>query len=191
MERTDEEFLEDLIRREEAIEDEIRNLLPGFTWTVPSDQPSTSSTCFIGKHGHWRIEVKVDGKRVQAIARNTSPEQTHVIRELSSELARTAAEHATRSILERPSAHGASDPDRVVTLYDPSTGECYDLPERPGPFTIGGPGADVCLPGLDGIAAIGEVQEDGSLLVRYTSSIGRNELCPCGSGRKFKRCCAN
>ena len=24
---------------------------------------------------------------------------------------------------------------------------------------------------------------------RRTMKIGRNELCPCGSGKKFKRCC--
>jgi len=24
-----------------------------------------------------------------------------------------------------------------------------------------------------------------------TVRVGRNELCPCGSGRKFKRCCQN
>ena len=26
---------------------------------------------------------------------------------------------------------------------------------------------------------------------RNTSKVGRNELCPCGSGRKFKRCCGH
>ena len=25
---------------------------------------------------------------------------------------------------------------------------------------------------------------------RETPKVGRNELCPCGSGKKFKRCCA-
>jgi uncharacterized protein YchJ len=28
-------------------------------------------------------------------------------------------------------------------------------------------------------------------IVRPTPKIGRNELCPCGSGQKFKRCCGN
>lgn len=28
-------------------------------------------------------------------------------------------------------------------------------------------------------------------LVRKHAKIGRNELCPCGSGKKFKNCCMN
>lgn len=31
-------------------------------------------------------------------------------------------------------------------------------------------------------------QESG---VRRTPPVGRNEPCPCGSGRKYKRCCAS
>ncbi|MCA9583063.1 MAG: SEC-C domain-containing protein, partial [Myxococcales bacterium] len=26
-------------------------------------------------------------------------------------------------------------------------------------------------------------------VVRATPKVGRNEACPCGSGKKFKRCC--
>lgn len=34
----------------------------------------------------------------------------------------------------------------------------------------------------------GELVETGSLL---TGKIGRNDLCPCGSGKKSKKCCLN
>jgi len=27
--------------------------------------------------------------------------------------------------------------------------------------------------------------------VRITPKVGRNDLCPCGSGKKFKKCCDN
>ena len=27
--------------------------------------------------------------------------------------------------------------------------------------------------------------------VRTTPKIGRNEICPCGSGKKYKNCCLN
>ncbi|MEM6825795.1 MAG: SEC-C metal-binding domain-containing protein [Pseudomonadota bacterium] len=27
--------------------------------------------------------------------------------------------------------------------------------------------------------------------VELCEKLGRNDLCPCGSGRKFKRCCLN
>ncbi len=28
-------------------------------------------------------------------------------------------------------------------------------------------------------------------MVRKPPKVGRNELCPCGSGKKFKKCCLN
>ena len=37
----------------------------------------------------------------------------------------------------------------------------------------------------------GEQGEDnrGSVSVKKSSKVGRNELCPCGSGKKYKKCC--
>jgi len=32
-------------------------------------------------------------------------------------------------------------------------------------------------------------RKGGSTLVRNVRKVGRNELCPCGSGKKFKKCC--
>ena len=32
-------------------------------------------------------------------------------------------------------------------------------------------------------------QPRGDTLVRATKAIRRNDPCPCGSGRKFKKCC--
>ncbi len=29
----------------------------------------------------------------------------------------------------------------------------------------------------------------GNAMTRRVTKIGRNELCPCGSGQKFKKCC--
>lgn len=55
------------------------------------------------------------------------------------------------------------NPNRVVALSSPYG--VHDIPTRPGPFTIGGPEADVCIPGLQGIAAIGEVQANGALRI--------------------------
>ncbi|MFW1965071.1 SEC-C metal-binding domain-containing protein [Acinetobacter baumannii] len=28
-------------------------------------------------------------------------------------------------------------------------------------------------------------------MIREMSKIGRNEQCPCGSGKKYKKCCLN
>jgi len=88
-----------------------------------------------------------------------------------------------------------NDRDRVVAMYDPRTGQIIRLPTHPGPFMIGGPDADVHVPGMEGIVAIAERQPDGSLRIARTDArsikVGRNEPCPCGSGRKHKHCCAN
>ena len=34
-----------------------------------------------------------------------------------------------------------------------------------------------------------EEEQDSAPFVRPDKKIGRNELCPCGSGKKFKQCC--
>jgi uncharacterized protein YecA (UPF0149 family) len=33
--------------------------------------------------------------------------------------------------------------------------------------------------------------EDKSRYQIFTNKVGRNEPCPCGSGKKFKKCCIN
>ena len=38
-------------------------------------------------------------------------------------------------------------------------------------------------------ARLGELQSKGHTLVRRVPKIGRNQKCPCGSGKKFKKCC--
>jgi hypothetical protein len=88
----------------------------------------------------------------------------------------------------------APDPDRVVGVMD-DKGNYIDFPTRPGPFTIGGPGCDVVVPGLVGVKANGEVLPNGRVRITEPgatpSQAERNDPCPCGSGRKFKRCCLN
>lgn len=38
-------------------------------------------------------------------------------------------------------------------------------------------------------ARLSELEDKGHTLVRRVLKIGRNQLCPYGSGRKFKKCC--
>ena len=33
------------------------------------------------------------------------------------------------------------------------------------------------------------LMEEGAAPIRRAQTVGRNDPCPCGSGRKFKRCC--
>ena len=50
------------------------------------------------------------------------------------------------------------------------------------------------LPQWDGIFSEekrAEIQKKfkESKIVRNTTKVGRNDLCPCGSGKKYKKCC--
>ena len=50
------------------------------------------------------------------------------------------------------------------------------------------------LPQWDGIFSVekrAEIQKKfkESKIVRNTTKVGRNDLCPCGSGKKYKKCC--
>lgn len=62
-----------------------------------------------------------------------------------------------------------------------------------GDRTVVRPGATVTFDGegapLDDLAAAIEAGRDALTVPRRSRKVGRNEPCPCGSGRKFKRCC--
>jgi preprotein translocase subunit SecA len=42
---------------------------------------------------------------------------------------------------------------------------------------------------LRGMTGEGEGAEEHRPLIRDEEKVGRNELCPCGSGKKYKKCC--
>jgi hypothetical protein len=41
------------------------------------------------------------------------------------------------------------------------------------------------------MAAVNRVrrEDQGVAMMKHAPKVGRNDLCPCGSGRKYKRCC--
>ncbi|MBZ0106330.1 MAG: SEC-C domain-containing protein [Sulfuricella denitrificans] len=46
------------------------------------------------------------------------------------------------------------------------------------------------LPGaVSGIYNFWQARRKGTTVKRDTPKVGRNEPCPCGSGKKFKQCC--
>jgi preprotein translocase subunit SecA len=53
-------------------------------------------------------------------------------------------------------------------------------PRRPSPLTFTGPN--------QGAAAAGEEAGKVKTVVRDQPKVGRNEPCPCGSGKKYKKC---
>ena len=69
---------------------------------------------------------------------------------------------------------------QVVSEEPPEALRQRRMPRRPSPLTFTGPN--------QGAAAAGEEAGKVKTIVRDQPKVGRNELCPCGSGRKYKKC---
>jgi uncharacterized protein YchJ len=50
--------------------------------------------------------------------------------------------------------------------------------------------AEICL-GREGKKKHKPIFLDGTMPVVTHTEVGRNEKCPCGSGKKYKKCCLN
>ena len=79
-------------------------------------------------------------------------------------------------------AEGDSDlPDRSISdLSDKAPDMITDIVIALNRWTKGYPQSDVLLAGSERSASVAAFR---------TNKVGRNEPCPCGSGRKYKRCC--
>ena len=51
-------------------------------------------------------------------------------------------------------------------------------------------GVPMSFPRIQGADCCGRVVAVGTTVVRSQPKVGRNDPCPCGSGKKFKKCCA-
>jgi preprotein translocase subunit SecA len=69
---------------------------------------------------------------------------------------------------------------QVVAEEPPEALRQRRMPRRSTSFTFTGPN--------QGAAAAGEEAGKVKTIVRDQPKVGRNELCPCGSGRKYKKC---
>jgi preprotein translocase subunit SecA len=69
----------------------------------------------------------------------------------------------------------------VVTETPPETLQQRRAPRRPSSLTFTGPN--------QGATAAGEEAGKVKTVTRDQPKVGRNELCPCGSGKKHKKCC--
>jgi yecA family protein len=58
------------------------------------------------------------------------------------------------------------------------------MPSEYYPEVFGGEMADTCE-----FESLDQANEILGLTRRTTAKVGRNEMCPCGSGKKYKRCC--
>jgi len=70
---------------------------------------------------------------------------------------------------------------QVVTETPPETLQQRRPPRRPSSLTFTGPNQNA--------AAAGEEAGKVKTVTRDQPKVGRNELCPCGSGKKHKKCC--
>ena len=55
---------------------------------------------------------------------------------------------------------------------------------RRKPFLFGGPAAPAVPPPVARLPAVPQAP-----ILRVERRVGRNDPCPCGSGKKFKKCC--
>jgi preprotein translocase subunit SecA len=70
---------------------------------------------------------------------------------------------------------------QVSTEQTPETIQQRRPPRRPSALTFTGPN--------QGAAAAGEEAGKTKTVTRDQPKVGRNEACPCGSGKKYKKCC--
>jgi preprotein translocase subunit SecA len=81
---------------------------------------------------------------------------------------------------------GASRPSRTITSQSASHSSMGSFSSAAGAATGGGaPGRS---PMGSGAPYSGASTPDGSTVVRSQPKVGRNDPCPCGSGRKYKHC---
>ena len=93
-----------------------------------------------------------------------------------------ARSHLLRHVLERVGAASAADAHAVA--------KWALAPDSPAPLPV----LELAAAGyIELRVRAGEVEarltDGGTRLVRALNSASRNDRCPCGSGRKFKRCC--
>jgi preprotein translocase subunit SecA len=70
---------------------------------------------------------------------------------------------------------------QVVAEQSPEQLQQRRPPRRQSSLTFTGPN--------QGAAAAGEAEGKVRTIIRDQPKVGRNELCPCGSGKKYKKCC--
>ena len=86
------------------------------------------------------------------------------------------------------------DGSTVHDLYrvDPASGQSTKLEPAETPEPSAQPEAVTEAPAQPESAPKTEIMHNHAQMpIRLAAEPGRNSLCPCGSGLKFKRCCAN
>ncbi len=129
----------------------------------------------VGLLSKVQVRAEEDVEAVEARRRRTAPVQAiHAAPPEPVDEAASAASDAAEP--ERAAAGMAMEPMRAA-----AGGMARGLPGPPGsaPVPARPPGARPRRAGAD----------NQSPYVRGGRKIGRNELCPCGSGKKFKQCC--
>jgi len=91
----------------------------------------------------------------------------------AADLSRARAEHHAATSATQPAPVGEHTPPPVSDPRAP----------RPGSFGPGGRGA------TEATSAVLRDQPGKGTVVRTDKKVGRNDPCPCGSGKKYKNCC--
>jgi len=90
----------------------------------------------------------------------------------TADLARARAEHRSAAPIATPAGGG----EPPVPVSDP---------RRAAPTPLGQPGRG----STEATSAVLKDQPTRGTVVRSEKKVGRNDPCPCGSGKKYKNCC--
>lgn len=141
----------------------------------------------------WDKYMPLEQKIYEDIIGNNKPEIKGTIEELAAAANMDPVlyigfldgiSEALNKVLDINSLEITSEVDVVVnfeTLYkkmvEYKASHLFNLPEWDNVFT------------LEQQNAFYKQQKSANTVVRETKKVGRNEPCPCGSGKKYKQCC--
>ena len=140
----------------------------------------------VGLLSKVQVRAEEDVEAVEARRRRTAP--VEAIHAAPPEPVDEAYAEAAASEPEEAVAGMAMEPMRAA-----AGGMARGFPGRtepaPAPARLGSAPAPARQPGAGGAGPRRSGADDRSPYVRGGRKIGRNEPCPCGSGKKYKQCC--
>jgi hypothetical protein len=145
------------------------------------DPPVEPEVTMIQRIGAWPASRPADMERLRRVLWSRPPHEKVVEEALT----------VVREIASRPEAGGTvgEDLSSIVIFRDPERPPTAGYhPLVPEPRTLYRGVSSVVAPGPDLRFMVRDLVLER--VDKPTPKVRRNEPCPCGSGRKFKRCCA-
>ncbi len=180
--------LDTLVRR--RLENNLRlkrELEAGFDGVkIPFDHPEKIETLFaMIAQGlawyHWKVLLKPGFSAIASLFHDSgAPFFTHMLAGWGTPI--RVSDDLGNGTFVYEGAQATDVPEATVWRFQMYGGITFGGdPKRPGPASLA-----VAVTGRD--SAIRNLRFKGAVAHRDSKKIGRNESCPCGSGKKYKRC---